>query len=88
MVRGSGSMGFNPLQSKSIRINQNGGSGGSELAKKTQDINQLITNISRVIIEIPAIRTEQLCLTVAAICEIRGFTVLQIVALCNDIETA
>ena len=55
--------------------------------RKSQSNRVILTSNVLTVNETPAIRTE-LCLTVAAICKIRGFTVLQIVVLCNDVETA
>ena len=75
------------VEKERIRSSRKGWSGGSEITKKTQEINQSIANISEDINEIPAIGTE-LCLTVAPYCWIRGYTALHIAANCNDVETA
>ena len=59
---------------------------GGDVAGKTQEINQIITNISKDINKLPPIRTE-LCLSVAPDCLLHGFTALHVAASCDDVET-
>ena len=59
---------------------------GGDVAGKTQEINQIITNISKDINKLPPISTE-LCLSVAPYCWLQGYTALHVAAGCDDVET-
>ena len=59
---------------------------GGDVAGKTREINQFITNISKDINKLPPIGTE-LCLSTAVDCRQLGFTALHVAAQCNDVET-
>ena len=59
---------------------------GGDLAGKTQEVNQCITNISGDINKIAPIGTE-LCLSIAPECWLQGSTALHVAAYCNDVET-
>jgi len=59
---------------------------GGDVADKTREINQFITNISKDINKLPPISTE-LCLSVAPKCWLQGYTALHVAAGCDDVET-
>ena len=72
------------------RIRSSWRSGGSELAKKTDEINEYIANMSEDINKIPpvgTVPTDQPSHQLSE-CSIRGYTALHVAAMCNDVETA